>query len=156
MIRGCVIFALLLFLHFAATSQVIHAIDLVKLAKMSHEEASKYLVAVKHFKPIPSIKIVGQTISQYSMHNNRSSELIVKSQWRDIDKSVHASIHLDVKPQSYSSVIGNELLKLGFKLISKENDNLKHISEYDTEIYTVSIYTFNDNKLPASIELHTK
>jgi len=138
-----------------AKSQSLTVKDIIQVTNLSHEQATQYLVSAKHFKLISSATAYGQTISQYSKENGNIMEFVSKAELKDGNKMV-PSVHYDVTPAAYAQIIVSQLKQSGFKLKTKQGDNSKQISLYANDKYTVSINVFASNKLPASIEIHSK
>jgi hypothetical protein len=129
--------------------------EMLNISKLSHDQANQYLTTEKHFTLLSSIAVYSQKISQFKKETAGTYQLIVKSQWKDRDR-IFPSVHYDIKPSSNVDAIISELDQLGFKLISKEDDSRKHVRLYDNGSFTLIIYTFNEKKLPASVEIHGK
>jgi hypothetical protein len=141
----------------SAHAQSINLNDLIKLTSLSHAEADNFITTEKQFKVLAPISVYGKSISQYSKTlDNRGSELIIKNEWQDTDKIVHSSIHYDFRHKTYADTLIKQLENALYISKSKQIDNAKSVWLYESEKYIISIYTFANDKLPASIEIHEK
>jgi len=129
--------------------------DLIRVADLSHEKATQFIVNEKKFKLILSHIFFGQMESQYKNEDSKISELLVKHEWQD-NRRVINSAHYEFKPQSYTDVLVRQLKDLGFTLKSKVDDKRKHKKVYENNQFMAILYTFEDKELSASIEIHDK
>jgi hypothetical protein len=137
-------------------AQSLNLNDLINLVSMSHEQAKAYLTHEKHFVALPIIDKQGTTIAQFSKNDVHGiTELVVKSAWQD-KRVTHPFLHYDVRPKSCANIIVDQLKRAAFRLISQENDAGKKVLLFDNDRFMISIYTFTEKKLPASIEIHVK
>lgn len=136
--------------------QSVHVADLIKLARASHPDATKYITTTLHFSLIASGNVNGQVVSKYSKSDGKLVESIIKTQSPAADKSLHAIIDYSVKPKTTADAIARELEKAKFKAVRKIHDKNKDDRLYENAQYTVSVYTFADKRFPAAIELRVK
>jgi hypothetical protein len=140
-----------------ANAQSINLNDLINLVSASNAQAKIYLTNQKHFIALPIIDTEGATIVQFSKNDIKGiTELIVKTAWQDNKRAIHPILSYDVRPKSYADIIVGQLKLSAFRLISCHHDEGKNELLYDDGKFTISIYTFTQRKLPASIEIHIK
>lgn len=138
-------------------AQSITIMDLEKLTGLTHKEATVYLTAEKHFNSLTPIVIYNRTISQFKRTDGESiSELVVKNEWQDTDRTVHATISYEVKPRGYADTLVLQLEQASYHLTSKQADQNKMVWLFENDKYMISIYKFSSEKLPASVQIHTK
>jgi len=141
----------------SVNAQSLNVDDLIKLTSMNYEQANMYLIREKHYTALPIINAKGTTVAQFSKNGlNGITELVIKSEWQDEQNVAHPFVHYDVRPKSYINIIIGQLKSALFSIISKESDKNKNVWLYENGRYMMSIYTFAEKKLPASIEIHLK
>jgi len=151
------IFFLLSLTVSAAGAQSLNLNDLIKLTSLSHDQAKSYLTKERKFSALLIIDTVGAKISQFTKAENPGiTELIIKSAWRDDRGLEHQTVHYDVRPKAYAAIILHQLKLADFRLVSHDSDKHKTVFLYENERFTVSVSTFSERKLPASIEVHVK
>jgi len=139
-----------------AFSQTVHVTDLLKLAKASHPDATKYMTTNLHFSLVTSGNVNGQVVTKYAKSDGKQVESIIKTQSPAADKSLHGVIDYSVKPKTAAAGIIKELEKAKFKAVRKIHDKYKDDRLYENAECTVSVYTFADKNFPAAIELRIK
>jgi len=155
--RWSLIVFLLSLIVSGAGAQSLNLNDLIKLTSLNHEQAKNYLTNERKFSALPIIDTVGAKIFQFTKAGAPSvTELIIKSAWRDDRGLEHPFVHYDVRPKAYTDVILHQLKSADFRLVSHESDKYKTVFLYENERFTVSVYTFSEKKLPASIEVRVK